>query len=216
MDEFLYLGNDDVQFPHFLARDYLRDVGGVKLSRRSAGTSGQTRRLRRGELAVMTYLDLETDAASRRKDPGKVTVNVNASVTGVLLGHKMVAGKGPLVNVEGVPATETLLNGDSNGSAVPFSEWFPFLIHHITRSYEECKWKDGWGGDRQGTWRHKMPISICEKQNATTAYYVKGDHMERPNSVETHILSMKPRLCEKMRQLNPDYCNKVNCCSQNL
>lgn len=212
IDEFLYLGSRYTSFKELLRKKIFASAGGIKLSRKSAGTSGRELRLKPGELASMTFLDLETDKAVQRSDPGKITVNVGGSISGVLLAHKLTASRGRLVNVDGVPSRVQQASGDYLGLDVPFTSREPFLIHHITRSYEDCKWKDNWSSDRQGTWRHKMPISICEKRNSSTKHYVASDYMPIPNHVTQGVLSLRPRLCEEMHRLNSAYCERVQCC----
>ena len=217
IDEFLILGNEYPTFAHFLATAAARGkgaVGGIKLSRRSASTSGRNISLRAHELAVTTYIDIENELAASKNDPGKVVVRVDLSNSGFLVPHKLFASRGALVNVRGNPSKKRNQQGDSAGIDVPYAPEAPFLVHHITRSYEDCKWKDGWDKDRQGTWRHKMAISICDLRNETSAFYSKNDYLTKPNEVTKMIIQSRSSLCNEMRNLNKQYCDTVACCGE--
>ena len=196
---------------HFLERKVFKDAGGVKLSRRSASTSGQSVRIAQGDLAVMTYTDIENEATAKKRDPGKMIVRAEKSETGVILGHKLSRSSGPLVNIAGAHGKK-LRSGEWMGLDVESVAEAPFLIHHITRSYEECKEKDAWTADRQGTWRHKMPVSVCDQRNASSTHYRSEDYMKQPNVVCRGLQSKRKELCEEMRRLHPSRCDEVSCC----
>lgn len=71
-----------------------------------------------------------------------MVVRVDLSNPGFLAPYKLFGSRGALVNVRGNPAKKRNEQGDTAGIDVPYAPEAPFLVHHITRSYEDCKRKD--------------------------------------------------------------------------
>ena len=205
IDEFLFLDANHTKIKEMLKMGNDNDAGGIMIERIPFSTNGTLHRLNRSQIAVTNYAERKKDGLLV-KEMGKVFYKTRLQTGPISHLHSFHYSRGHLLNVKGNRYGNASESENYTKVHTPVA-----LVHHLTRSFEECEEKRRQSRKYGGGWRHFVNADYCAKFHRGNEKYVAGMF-----TVDTRIrdgMEMRKRkLCETMWAAHPEYCEKWKCC----
>lgn len=188
------------------------NVGGVALSRVPYSTDRRTEKLRRDELAIMTFGERMKEEMLTREQ-GKIFYYVPLLQRMFAHVHRFEGSTSPLADIHGrIKRSRTGMGLGWDGSTVQRTEEdAAFLVYYLTRSLESCVEKRELSRKLSGGWRHRVGEEYCERRHRGSKSYMEK-WFERDERVETGTREWRGKVCQSMRKLHRKYCENWDCC----
>ena len=199
IDEFLLLDRDHTlqAYLHSIAGDQ-SGVGGVYVERLPFTSDGHRQRIGRHQLASTSFSERLVDSqlvAGR----GKIIYRSDMRNESMKHLHTFNGCKGRLVDVSGRP-----YNSSVHEPMV--------IVHHLTRSFDECEEKRSLSKRYSGGWRHRVNRHYCAKLHRGSERFNDG-MVKRDARVANWMSKRRLRVCRRMWRMNASYCQRWKCCS---